>query len=77
MAIGTIIVSTALNAAYFLPIIFMAWFLKEDTPPAKEHGEAPFAAVLALMITAALTLAFFLFNGPVLELEGQLVRAIP
>jgi len=75
VAIVTIIVSTALNAAYFLPIIFMAWFLEEDTPPAREHGEAPFAAVLALMITALLTLAFFFFNGPVLELEGQLVQA--
>ncbi len=76
-AIGTIIISTALNAAYFLPIIFMAWFQKEDTPPAKEHGEAPFAAVLALMITATLTLAFFFFNGPVLELEKQLVQVTP
>ncbi len=76
-AIGTIIISTALNAAYFLPIVFMAWFQKEDTPPAKEHGEAPFAAVLALMITATLTLAFFFFNGPVLELEKQLVQVTP
>jgi len=75
VAIAAIIVSTALNAAYFLPIIYMAWFLEEDVPPAKEHGEAPFAAVLALMITAALTLLFFFFNGPVLELEAQLVQA--
>ena len=76
VAIVTIIVSTALNAAYFLPIVFVAWFLEEDSPPAKEHGEAPFAAVFALMIAAALTLAFFFFNGPVLELEGQLVQAV-
>ncbi|MDJ0918392.1 MAG: monovalent cation/H+ antiporter subunit D family protein [Woeseiaceae bacterium] len=77
VVIATIIVSTALNAAYFLPIIYMAWFLKEDTPPAKEHGEAPFAAVLALTITAFLTLAFFFFNAPVLDLERQLVQALP
>ena len=76
VAIAAIIASTALNAAYFLPIVFMAWFLKEDSPPAKEHGEAPFAAVLALMITALLTLAFFFFNGPVLKLESQLVQTI-
>ena len=76
VAIATIIASTALNAAYFLPIIFMAWFQKEDVVPATEHGEAPFAAVLALMITALLTLAFFFFNGPVLTLEEQLVRTI-
>jgi multicomponent Na+:H+ antiporter subunit D len=76
VAVATIIASTALNAAYFLPIIFMAWFLEEDAAPAKEHGEAPFAAVLALMITALLTIAFFFFNGPVLALEQQLVRTI-
>jgi multicomponent Na+:H+ antiporter subunit D len=74
IAIAAIIASTALNAAYFLPIIFMAWFLKEDTPPPSEHGEAPFAAVFALTITALLTLAFFFFNGPVLALERQLVQ---
>jgi len=76
VAIAVIIASTALNAAYFLPIIFMAWFLEEDVPPATEHGEAPFAAVLALMITAFLTLAFFFFNGPVLTLEGQLLGKV-
>lgn len=76
VAIAAIIASTALNAAYFLPIIYMAWFMKEDSPPATDHGEAPFAAVLALTITAALTLLFFFFNGPVLELEGQLVRGL-
>ena len=77
VAIAAIIASTALNAAYFLPIVYMAWFLEEDTPPAREHGEAPFAAVLALTITAILTLAFFFFNGPVVELEAQLVRGLP
>ena len=76
VAIAAIIASTALNAAYFLPIIYMAWFHEEDRPPAREHGEAPLAAVLALMVTAALTLAFFFLNGPVLELEGQLVRSV-
>jgi multicomponent Na+:H+ antiporter subunit D len=76
VAIAAIIASTALNAAYFLPIIFMAWFLKEETPPAREHGEAPFAVVLALTITAVLTLAFFFLNGPVLALERQLVQAV-
>jgi len=73
VALATIILSTALNAAYFLPIVYLAWFEKDSTPAGKEHGEAPFAAVLALVITAALTLAFFLFNAPAVELESQLV----
>ncbi len=73
VALFTIIASTVLNAAYFLPIIFWAWFAKEDVPPAKPHGEAPTAIVIALIITAALTLAFFFFNQTALQLEAQLV----
>ena len=77
VALATIIVSTALNAAYFLPIVYLAWFERDNTPAGKEHGEAPFAAVFALVVAAGLTLAFFLFNGPALELESQLVRGRP
>lgn len=77
LTLATIILSTVLNAAYFLPIIFMVWFAKEQASPEVDHGEAPFAAVLALTITAALTIGFFFFNGPVLELEGQVVGIKP
>jgi multicomponent Na+:H+ antiporter subunit D len=77
VALATIIASTALNAAYFLPIVYMVWFEKDNTPPGKEHGEAPFAAVLALVITALLTIGFFIYNGPAYELESQLVRGQP
>ncbi|RPH97642.1 MAG: monovalent cation/H+ antiporter subunit D family protein [Lysobacterales bacterium] len=76
LALATIIVSTALNAAYFLPIIYFAWFEKDNTPAGKEHGEAPFAAVLALVITAALTLGFFIYNAPAIELESQLLQPL-
>jgi len=75
LAIFTIIGSTALNAAYFLPIIYMAWFAPEPAG-SKEHGEAPPLVVLALTCTALLTLGFFFFNGPVIELESQLVRGV-
>jgi multicomponent Na+:H+ antiporter subunit D len=73
LAIFTIIASTALNAAYFLPIIFMAWFAQEE-PGSKDHGEAPLLVVLALTATALLTLGFFFFNGAVIDLETQLVQ---
>ncbi len=75
VALMTIIVSTALNAAYFLPIVYMAWFMRESEP--QTHGEAPWPSVLALSLTAALTIAFFLFNAPALELERQLVMGTP
>lgn len=72
VAIFTIIASTALNAAYFLPIVFAAWFGRE-APGAKVHGEAPWPAVLALSLTALATILFFFFNQGVLDLESQLV----
>ncbi len=73
VALLTIVLSTVLNAAYFLPIVFAAWFMAEE-PGDKEHGEAPWPAVLALALTAALTIAFFLFHGAVIDLERQLVE---
>jgi len=74
LALATIIVSTALNAAYFLPIVYAAWFARDNTPPGQEHGEAPSAAVMALVISAILTLGFFFYNTPVIELESQLLQ---
>ena len=75
VALFTIIISTVLNAAYFLPVVFMAWFGKAaaDGP---DHGEAPWPMVLALTVTALLTILFFLFNGPAITLEYQVVEAL-
>ena len=72
VAIFTIITSTVLNAAYFLPIVFLAWFGREAADNAPQHGEAPLPIVIALTTTAALTILFFLFNGPAIELESQI-----
>ena len=76
VAVATVIASTVLNAAYFLPIVYLAWFAAEDDPTPATHGEAPLAAVAALTITAALTIGFFFFNAPVLSLERQLVDGV-
>jgi multicomponent Na+:H+ antiporter subunit D len=73
VAIFTIIISTALNAAYFLPVIFAAWFGRLEVD-GKPHGEAPAPVVIALLLTALATLAFFFFNQPVLDLERQLME---
>ncbi|WP_158972494.1 monovalent cation/H+ antiporter subunit D family protein [Paraglaciecola sp. L3A3] len=75
VVVFTIIGSTVLNAAYFLPILYIVWFERE-TAGGKEHGEAPLLAVIALCLTALLTLGFFLFNGPVLELASQVVKGL-
>jgi multicomponent Na+:H+ antiporter subunit D len=73
-AVGVIVLSTLLNAAYFLPIIYAA-FLKPEISDghSHEHGEAPLPIVLALVTTASATILLFLFPGPALELAGMLV----
>lgn len=73
LAIATIIASTVLNAAYFLPIIFAAWFGREAANNKLEHGEAPLTMVIALTVTAALTIGLFIFNGSVIALEAQML----
>ena len=72
--LAVLTLSTALNAAYFLPIIHRAFFRSETVVPKHQHGEAPWPMVAALVTTAALTLAFFVFNAPVVELEKALVK---
>jgi multicomponent Na+:H+ antiporter subunit D len=76
LVLMTMIASTALNAAYFLPVVFMAWFSAER-PGGKAHGEAPWPAVAALTVTAALTIGFFLFNGMAISLEKQVAAGLP
>jgi len=73
LALATLVASTLLNAAYFLPFIFAAFLYEEDVKPVKEHGEAPWPMVAALTFTALLTFAFFLFHQPIADLEAQIL----
>ncbi|HBM84238.1 MAG TPA: cation:proton antiporter [Halieaceae bacterium] len=77
VAIFTIIGSTVLNAMYFLPIIYFAWLAPPADGVDMDHGEAPKAILLALTVTATLTIVFFFFNQPLLDLESQLVESLP
>jgi multicomponent Na+:H+ antiporter subunit D len=72
IAVAVIAASTLLNAAYYLPIVHAA-FLKPAPTGGSNHGEAPLPIVLALTATAGLTVLFFLFPNPALELAGRLV----
>ena len=56
LALAVLVVSTLLNAAYFLPIVHAAFF-RPAPAGAPPHGEAPWPMVLALLATAAATLA--------------------
>jgi multicomponent Na+:H+ antiporter subunit D len=56
MALAVLGLSTLLNAAYFLPIVYAA-FWRAPREAEAAHGEAPWPSVVALAATAAATLA--------------------
>jgi multicomponent Na+:H+ antiporter subunit D len=61
-AVGVIVLSTVLNAGYFLPILVTAFQREPAANPNTEkqaHGEAPWPIVLALTATAVGTIALF------------------
>jgi multicomponent Na+:H+ antiporter subunit D len=69
--------STLLNATYFLPIIYRAFFKPlSDEDEKHPHGEAPMAIVYALCFTAGLTLVFFFWNKPAADLAELVRRAV-
>ena len=77
VAILVIMTSTLLNAAYFIPIIYAAWFKRPEQASDNAHGEAPWPIVLALMITASFTLLLFLFPDVPLQLAMSLIGGRP
>jgi multicomponent Na+:H+ antiporter subunit D len=74
LAVIVIVASTLLNAAYFLPIVYRAFFVMpadgSDAHPAP-HGEAPLPMLLAIGLTAGATIALFFFPDLPLALARQ------
>ncbi len=74
LAVAVIAASTLLNAGYFLPIIYRAFFVAStDQAPSAAHGEAPLAMVVALSMTAAATVALFFLPDVPLALAHQVI----
>lgn len=75
VALGVVIASTLLNAGYFLPIIYAAFF-KQPTSTAghhDDHGEAPLPIVLAITTTALLTILMFFFPDVALQYAQDMI----
>jgi multicomponent Na+:H+ antiporter subunit D len=69
--------STLLNASYFLPIVYRAFFRPLSDEDIKHpHGEAPASMVYALCFTAGLTLLFFFWHQPAADLAELVRRAV-
>jgi multicomponent Na+:H+ antiporter subunit D len=69
LALGVVSASTLLNAGYFLPIVYRAFFRDAG---GEHHGEAPWTMVAALVATAALTVVMFFWADVPLALARSL-----
>lgn len=88
IAVAALGASTLLNAAYFLPIVWRAFFRAPVAAKSvgaaaphggdghHDHGEAPLPMVLAILTTAGLTFLLFLYPDPVLALAEAMAGTV-
>ncbi|MCK6370228.1 MAG: monovalent cation/H+ antiporter subunit D family protein [Gammaproteobacteria bacterium] len=72
-AVAVIALSTLLNAAYFMPIVYMAFFRAPVADGQHAYGEAPAPMLIALALTATATVALFAWPDLALQLAAGLV----
>ena len=72
-----ILVSSLLNAAYFMPIVYRAFFVssRETTFP-DTVSEAPIFCVAPLVVTALISLVLFFYPQPFLDLAELAVQTL-
>ena len=68
-----ILTSSLLNAAYFLPVIYTAFF-KQLAPEDQKFGEAPLTMVVPLALTATATILLGIFPQPFLRLIQEVIQ---
>jgi len=71
-AVSVIVISTLLNAAYFLPIVYIAFFRDSGIKKEQGYNEAPFPIVFTVFSTACITVILFFFP----EIPLQLIRLL-
>ena len=79
--VGVIVISTLLNAGYFMPIVYAAFFeAPDDASPrlwAGRYGEAPLPMLLAIGVTTIGTLALFFYADAPLALAQHMIAGQP
>jgi len=73
-----ILVSSLLNAAYFMPIVYRAFFVvsRDPCPVPETVSEAPIFCVAPLVVTALISLALFFYPQPFFDLAELAVQAL-
>jgi multicomponent Na+:H+ antiporter subunit D len=66
--LAILLVSSLLNAAYFLPIVYRAFFAKPSSEQPAGINEAPLFCLVPLCLTALGSLLLFFFHDTLLRL---------
>ena len=72
-----LLTSSLLNAAYFMPIVYRAFFSPSDTAETENRiREAPLFCIAPLTITALISILLFFYPQPFFRLAQMAVKAI-
>lgn len=71
-----ILTSSLLNAAYFLPIAYNAFFTDGNFDGATQIQEAPVLTVAPLVFTSFVSLLLFIYPGFFLKLAKMAAKAL-
>ena len=72
-----LLVSSMLNAAYFLPIVYRAFFCTaEEAMFESKVEEGPMWCVVPLVLTAFVSIVLFFYPQPFLKLAGMTVESL-
>jgi len=72
-----LLASTILNAAYFTPIIYKAFFEKPNPELEHEvHGEAPLTMVVPLFLTAVISVLIGIYTKPVFTVIAAFMKGL-
>ena len=75
IVLGVLFVSAMLNAAYFLPILWRAFFRPPQGRDLEHIKEAPWPCLIALSVTALLTVLAFFFHDTLIELATEAAKS--
>jgi NADH:ubiquinone oxidoreductase subunit 2 (subunit N) len=86
LAIGILLLSSILNALYYLPIIIQGWFHSpqenedEDHPfnekPPLPRYKTPYTVIITMVALVVLILAFGIYPGPIINICRDVIQSV-
>lgn len=74
--IAVLVVSTILNACYFLPVVYRVFFKDLPEGETAEWNEAPVLMIAPIILTAIGTIALFFLPGTFIKLASAVVKSL-